>query len=52
MAEPNEVRLEEAFVPSRDRRVYRAIDPEGFRRGEKTLERMREGLAGIRRSGT
>ncbi len=46
-AELNEVRLEEAFVPSRDRRVYRAIDPEGFRRGEKTLERIREGLAGI-----
>ena len=47
MAEPNEVRLEEAFVSSRDRRVYRAIDPEGFRRGEKMLERIREGLAGI-----
>jgi trehalose synthase len=39
-------RLEEVLVPSRDREAYRAIDPDGFRRGEEMLERIRKPLAG------
>jgi trehalose synthase len=40
-------RLEEALVPGRGREPYRALDPEGFERGEKVLDRIRGPLAGV-----
>jgi trehalose synthase len=40
-------RLEEALVPGRGRESYRALDPVGFERGERVLERIRGPLAGV-----
>jgi trehalose synthase len=39
--------LEEAPVPVRGRESYRALDPVGFERGERVLDRIRRPLAGV-----